>query len=239
MLLTRAERQEVMGSTLFREVPPSIVERILSEQNTVVQSFKAEHLIFRGEDPTPNLGYLLTGYAVVRQAPATFRDEYKETYVNMVRPGGLFGVERCFIDRQDMTYVETLSPARVLRINGKLVRNYAKGEAPSLWRNLGECLADISQESNELLEVLQARGLNESLLKLLQFFSRKYGNQIERGIDTKLTATTVADMLGCNTSTLSRISGALRDSGYITYFYANGTLHFRLEPRALALAVRT
>src|SRR5262249_13902999 len=129
MPLTHAERQEVMGSILFRDVPPAIIEKILSEQNTIVQNCRAGRTIFRGDEPKPDPGYLLAGYAVVRQAPTLYRDNDKDTYVNLVSPGGLFGVERWFIDRLDMTCVETLGPVRILRLHGEQLRYYAKSEA--------------------------------------------------------------------------------------------------------------
>lgn len=117
-------------------------------------------------------------------------------------PGDLVGAELSHMDPYEF---ECLTPVEAVPLSGA-------GELLS--RDL---LLTYLKRAEELIVIRSYRRMDEMLIRLLGWLSRRFGREIENGnlIDLRLTHQDLADILGTTRVTVTRLLGQFEEQGRI------------------------
>lgn len=85
------------------------------------------------------------------------------------------------------------------------------------WHELTDAMILHIQRSVELMEILHYRQAESSVLHLLAWLAKRFGQEVDQGrlIDLRLTHQDIADILGLTRVTVSRLIGNLEKQGMI------------------------
>jgi CRP-like cAMP-binding protein len=89
---------------------------------------------------------------------------------------------------------------------------------PHLWcQDINNLLSHI-QQSEELLSILNCKGISVRMWRFLVWFSEKFGQDVEKGklIDLKITHQDIADVLNTTRVTVTRLLIQLEEDGKLT-----------------------
>jgi CRP-like cAMP-binding protein len=149
-----------------------------------------------------------------------------------LRPDCLWKIEsgavRTLTMREDGTYVtlglwgigDVVSPA-LSKADPFHIECLTLGEASLLPLNqhdrVNEALIRQIQQLQEFIEILHARPVDMSLLRLLGWLAKKFGRQVDGGqaIDLRLTHQEIAEILGITRVTVTRLLKEFEEQGAI------------------------
>ena len=85
------------------------------------------------------------------------------------------------------------------------------------WYLVNEVLIQHIQQYHEFLEILHHRSIDVSLLRLLNWLARKFGQQVEQGqlIDLHLTHQEISEIIGTTRVTVTRLLNDFEKQGMI------------------------
>jgi CRP-like cAMP-binding protein len=109
-----------------------------------------------------------------------------------------------------------LSKAQPYQIES-LTRVQATLQPVGTWPEVTEALVRHTQQLGEFLEMRQCKPIDASLLRLLGWLSKRFGRQVEQGqlIDLRLTHQEIAEMIGSNRVTVTRMLSTFEKQGII------------------------
>jgi len=87
----------------------------------------------------------------------------------------------------------------------------------SRWDEATEKMILHIQRSGELIEILHSRSAESSLLRLLGWLAKRFGQEVEQGqlIDLRLTHQDIAELIGSTRVTVTRLLSDLEKQGII------------------------
>ncbi len=87
----------------------------------------------------------------------------------------------------------------------------------SRWHEVTEAMISHIQQSGELMEILHCRNAESSLLRLLSWLAKRFGQKVEQGqlIDLRLTHQDIAELIGLTRVTITRLLSDLERQGLI------------------------
>lgn len=117
-------------------------------------------------------------------------------------PGDIVGR---VLSRADPYEIECLTP-----VEATLLPDYS-------WHEATKAMILHIQRSGELIEILQCRHAESSLLRLFAWLAKRFGQEVEQGqlIDLRLTHQDIADLLGLTRVTVTRLLKDLEKQGII------------------------
>lgn len=85
------------------------------------------------------------------------------------------------------------------------------------WYQVNEALIRHIQQIQEFLEILHCRSVDASLLRLLSWLAKKFGQEVAQGqlIDLRLTHQEIAEIMGTTRVTVTRLLKELETQGII------------------------
>ncbi len=85
------------------------------------------------------------------------------------------------------------------------------------WHEATQAMILHVQRSGELMEILHCRNAASSLLRLLSWLAKRFGQEVEQGqlIDLRLTHQDIADLIGLTRVTVIRLLSDLEKQGII------------------------
>jgi CRP-like cAMP-binding protein len=109
------------------------------------------------------------------------------------------------LSKADPFQMECLTPVEVIRL------------PLDQWYLVNEVLIRHIQQYHEFLEILHHRSIDVSLLRLLNWLARKFGQQVEQGqlIDLHLTHQEISEILGTTRVTVTRLLNDFEKQGII------------------------
>ena len=87
----------------------------------------------------------------------------------------------------------------------------------STWYKATDAMILHIQRAGELIEILHCRQAEASLLRLLGWLERRFGQEVEQGqlIDLRLTHQDIADLIGLTRGTVTRLLNEFEKQGII------------------------
>ncbi len=87
----------------------------------------------------------------------------------------------------------------------------------STWHQATDAMILHIQRAGELIEILHCRQAEASLLRLLGWLARRFGQEVEQGqlIDLRLTHQDIADLVGLTRVTVTRLLNEFEKQGII------------------------
>ncbi|HEY9830278.1 MAG TPA: Crp/Fnr family transcriptional regulator [Stenomitos sp.] len=109
------------------------------------------------------------------------------------------------LSKADPFQMECLTPVEVIRI------------PLDQWYLVNEVLIRHVQQYHEFLEILHYRSIDVSLLRLLNWLARKFGQEVQQGqlIDLHLTHQEIAEIIGTTRVTVTRLLNEFEKQGMI------------------------
>lgn len=85
------------------------------------------------------------------------------------------------------------------------------------WHQVNEALIRHIQQIQEFVEILHCRSVDASLLRLLSWLAKKFGQEVAQGqlIDLRLTHQEIAEIMGTTRVTVTRLLKELETQGLI------------------------
>ena len=85
------------------------------------------------------------------------------------------------------------------------------------WHQATEAMIMHIQRSEELIEIMHCRHAETSILRLLAWLAKRYGQEVEQGqlIDLRLTHQDIADLIGLTRVTVTRLLNEFVNQGII------------------------
>ena len=85
------------------------------------------------------------------------------------------------------------------------------------WYQVNEAIIRHSQQIQELLQIVHCRSVDASLLKLLAWLAKKFGQEVEKGqlIELRLTHQEISETIGTTRVTVTRLLNDFEKQGII------------------------
>lgn len=149
----------------------------------------------------------------------------KEKIFQVFGSGEFFG-ELALLDGQPRSAtVETLDDCEMVLIHRDAFKNYLLKHPEVLWKMYQVVCEKLRRLSSEMLD-LSYRDARHRFLQVLLFLSEKYGKANGAGceIGIRLTHRDLANMVGSNRETITRLVAKLEGDGLITMGRARMTI---------------
>jgi CRP-like cAMP-binding protein len=85
------------------------------------------------------------------------------------------------------------------------------------WYQVNEAIIQHTQQIQELLQIVHCRSVDASLLKLLAWLAKKFGQEVEKGqlIELRLTHQEISETIGTTRVTVTRLLNDFEKQGII------------------------
>ena len=212
--------QKAVGTPLFRESDPRLVERILREHDCGVKSFESGEVIFSPDLKEKTAGILLCGKAVVNTP-----DPSKKTLLRFLGANEPFGIAGLFTKEPYVSVIRAHEPCRVFLLKESAIRALLESDTAFLYQYL-EFLSGRIRYLNRKIGYLTAGCAERRLALYLYSLGKK-----EFRLTDSISA--LSDLLNLGRASLYRAFEHLTEDGFLQ---KDGRNFILLDPEAMLSA---
>ncbi|MBO4218964.1 MAG: Crp/Fnr family transcriptional regulator [Erysipelotrichaceae bacterium] len=214
--VTKNQLKEICGTFLFENIDRKTVESILRDERVVCQQYAKGETVFKPEQYSKSLAYILKGTASISMLTAD-RDEFP---MRRIEEGSFFGVAALF--NQETRYVTEIRAAKNLKIiffKESLVEQSIR-ENEEFAMNYVRFLGSRIRFLNRKISLLANSSSENSLIGYLTNAASRFGETFR----LEVSYTQLARNLNMGRSSLYRALDDLENRGIITRQGRNITL---------------
>ncbi len=204
--MLEADYREFVHCHLISDLPADDIEAAVSQLHPIVAEFPSGTNIFRSNDFSPSLIYIISGEVVVEKNECG-----KNVLLNHLHAGDCFGVAAMYGEVSDYpTRVYTRTAVRIAAIDESGLTALFQAYPAAAISHI-RFLSDRIRFLNKKISALTGRDTES---KVSNYILRTYGKQT---LHKKLNMAETSRLLDMGRASLYRIIGQLNDKGIIKY----------------------
>lgn len=148
----------------------------------------------------------------------SLRPDGKSTLLRLAYPGEIIGVRAFLTGRAHQTEAKALLPSRVCVVSQNRASQIVQNNPDVLSRLAIRCIDEIDRNHERIIATTTLSN-KEHLAALLKRLMEAHGEQVGESYRMKvpLSRSDLADLIGVQPETLSRMIGRLEKDGYFTF----------------------